>query len=301
MKFMMLFPFVLGLLLWPLRDQDEASPHPPKKVQSLLQSNPQKSEGAAFQVSKSGKGTQAILFLPGFACSGEVWRETRSLYEADFLCYTFTMAGFAGAPAQADPRFREWEKALADYIKREQMKKPIVIGHSMGGVMAMALAADYPDLIEKIVVVDALPCLAAMMNPTFKSKQEPDCRQLIGQISKLEDSAFEERQKLLARQYIADPNYHQKLIDWSMTSDRHTFAQMYCDFSNVDMRQAISQIKCPSLVLMQPYFSNFSSGMKEQYEALPKVDIRYANKGLHFIMYDDPEWFQSQINTFIKS
>jgi hypothetical protein len=31
----------------------------------------------------------------------------------------------------------------------------------------LALASDYPELIEKIIV-DALPCLPALMNPTFK-------------------------------------------------------------------------------------------------------------------------------------
>ncbi|MEO1656069.1 MAG: alpha/beta fold hydrolase, partial [Bacteroidota bacterium] len=140
MKLMMLFPFVLGVLLWPLRDQSEDID--PRSLQAR-ESNPQLPQaelGSAFQVSKSGKGTQALLFIPGFACSGDVWKETRALYEADFLCYTFTMAGFAGAPAQHDPRFRDWEKALADYIKREGMEHPIVIGHSMGGALALALA-----------------------------------------------------------------------------------------------------------------------------------------------------------------
>ena len=41
----------------------------------------------------------------------------------------------------------------------------------MGGGLALALAADYPDLIGKIVVVDALPCLAALSNVSFISKE----------------------------------------------------------------------------------------------------------------------------------
>lgn len=49
-----------------------------------------------FDVLKSGKGKQAILFIPGFASSGEVWNETKAAFEKDFICYTFTMADFAG-------------------------------------------------------------------------------------------------------------------------------------------------------------------------------------------------------------
>jgi len=45
-----------------------------------------------FEVVKSGKGKQSIIFLPGFASSGDVWNETKANFEKDFTCYTFTMA-----------------------------------------------------------------------------------------------------------------------------------------------------------------------------------------------------------------
>ncbi|MDB5089061.1 MAG: Peptidase family S33-like protein [Mucilaginibacter sp.] len=60
----------------------------------------------AFQVSISGKGKQAILFIPGFACSGDVWKETQAALKGDYTFYTFTMAGFAGAPAQASQHLK---------------------------------------------------------------------------------------------------------------------------------------------------------------------------------------------------
>jgi pimeloyl-ACP methyl ester carboxylesterase len=100
-----------------------------------------------FIVKQSGKGNKVLLFIPGFACSSEVWDETKSSYEKDFTCYTLTMPGFAGAPPESSPTFLGWEKEIVNYIQKNKINKPIIIGHSMGGALALAIAADYPDLI----------------------------------------------------------------------------------------------------------------------------------------------------------
>ena len=70
-----------------------------------------------FEVIKTGKGKQAILFIPGFASSGEVWNETKIAFEKDFTCYTLTMAGFAGAKPYPSPSFENWKAGIATYIK----------------------------------------------------------------------------------------------------------------------------------------------------------------------------------------
>jgi hypothetical protein len=49
-----------------------------------------------------------------------------------------------------------------------------------GGGGFMALASDYPE-IEKIIIVDALPCLPALMNPTFKTEEKQDCSAMLNQ------------------------------------------------------------------------------------------------------------------------
>ena len=105
-----------------------------------------------FEVIKSGKGKQSIVFIPGFASSGEVWNETKANFEKNFTCYTLTMAGFAGVKPQPNASFKNWEDTIAAYLKENKIEKPIIIGHSMGGALALAIAADYPDLADRIVV-----------------------------------------------------------------------------------------------------------------------------------------------------
>lgn len=254
-----------------------------------------------FEVLKTGKGKQSIIFIPGFASSGEVWNETKTAFEKDFVCYTLTMSGFAGVKPQPNPSFENWKNEIAAYIKENKIEKPIIIGHSMGGGLTLAIAADYPELIGKIVVVDALPCLAALTDPSFKSKENNDCSSTVNQMTAMTETQFYDMQKQAMPRLLQDTSKLETVINWSVKSDRKTFAQMYCDFFNTDLRNKISTIKCPSLILLESYFINLKPAIEGQYKNLKTANFQYANKGLHFIMYDDTEWYLAQLNNFLKS
>jgi pimeloyl-ACP methyl ester carboxylesterase len=171
----------------------------------------------------------------------------------------------------------------------------------MGGGLALAIASDYQELVEKIIVVDALPCLPALMNPTFKTVDKPDCSTMQTHIISSTNEQFYQMQKMAILQLVADTSKTELVVGWSMKSDRKTFAEMYCDFSNTDLREKIKAIKCPTLILLEPYFKNVKSAIEEQYKNLKTANLHYANKGLHFIMYDDKEWYFDQLDNFIKT
>jgi pimeloyl-ACP methyl ester carboxylesterase len=253
-----------------------------------------------FEVNKTGRGSQSIIFIPGFACSGEVWDETKVNFEKSYTCYTLTMAGFAGVAPQNDPKFQAWESGIATYIQQNEISNPIIIGHSMGGGLAMALAADYPQLISKIIVVDALPCLSALLDPSFKSKENNDCNEIVSQMTAATNEEFYQMQKQAIPQLLANTSKQALVVNWSVMSDRATFAKMYCDFLNTDLREKIATVKCPSLILLESYFINFKPAISEEFKRLKTANLQYASKGLHFIMYDDTEWYNKQLISFIN-
>ncbi len=254
----------------------------------------------SFDVKISGSGKQSIIFIPGFACSGDVWNETKIVFEKKFTCYTLTMAGFAGTKPQENPTFKKWEAEIATFIVQSKIQQPIIIGHSMGGGLAMALAADYPDLVSKIVVVDALPCLMALMNPDFKVKEVAECSEMNEKLLKATSEEFYQMQKKSIPRLLNDVSKQELVVNWSMQTDRETFAEMYCDFSNTDLREKITTIKCPSLILLESYFINFKPAIELQFKNLKTANLKYALKGLHFIMFDDKEWYLNELNGFLN-
>lgn len=253
-----------------------------------------------FEVKVTGHGDKAVIFIPGFASSGAVWDDTRRLFEKDHTCYTLTMAGFAGVPAKGEVTFKNWEKAIADYITSHKISRPTIIGHSMGGALALAIAADYPELPGQIVVVDALPFLAAMRDPSAKAKENADCATAINQFKAMSDEQFAQMQQGTMAMLMADTTHRKQVLDWSMKSDRAVFAGMFCDFSNTDLRSKLGSVRCPALILLESYFVNFKPAIEDQYKLLKTGDYRYATKGLHFIMYDDKDWYEAQLKSFVK-
>jgi pimeloyl-ACP methyl ester carboxylesterase len=253
-----------------------------------------------FEVKISGSGKQAIIFIPGLTCSGEVWDATKAVYEKEYSCYVLTMAGFGGVKPQEKASFNNWETGIAKYIKEHKMDKPILIGHSIGGGLVMALASDYPELVSKIIVVDALPCIGAMGNPNFKPAEKVDNTEKINKIVNATKEEFYESQKSTTQQLVLNGSKQETVLNWSLQSDRKTIAVMFWDYTNVDLREKIANITCPALILLNPYFKFSKPSMEAQYKNLKNVNLQYAEKGSHFIMYDDTEWYDNQLKTFIS-
>jgi pimeloyl-ACP methyl ester carboxylesterase len=251
--------------------------------------------GYSFKVEISGKGAKPVILIPGFSCSGNVWKQTLDSLNPNFKCYTLTMAGFAGTAPEANPNFESWISSIAKYIRDHKIEKPAIIGHSIGGVMALWLAADHPDLVSRVIVVDALPCLSAMFNPAFKAKDTIDCTPMAGRFKAMADKDLYAMQRQNIPTLIADTTHWEEVIQWAMKSDRNTLGSIYCQFANLDLRHKIEKIKCPATILLESYFNNFKPAITMQYVGLKDVKMIYADMGLHFIMYDDKPWYFKEL------
>lgn len=253
-----------------------------------------------LHVMVSGHGKTQAIFIPGFSCSGQVWDETVNKFSKDLTCHVITFPGFAGEPAQGEANLRDWENGITAYIEKNKLGQVVLIGHSIGGGIAMSFAADHPELISKIVVVDAVPYLNALFNPAAKANPNADCSPMVKQFTGMSTEQLYQMQKQIIPSMIADTSKIATAIKWSMDSDRGTMGRIYCQFTNTDLREKIGKIKCPSLILLEAPFQKQDTQLQQQYAALVTKSIHYSTKGLHFIMYDDKDWFFQQLVTFLQ-
>jgi hypothetical protein len=94
---------------------------------------------------------------------------------------------------------------------------------------------------------------------------------------------------------------------WGDRSDRATVANSMAEMMGDDMRQQISRIKAPTLVLgswiaYKDYGAKpiFEQMFKSQYQQLAGVKIELADNARHFIMYDDAAWMYDRIDSFLN-
>jgi len=120
----------------------------------------------SFQFTVKGSG-QPIILIPGLSSHGSVWDETVAKYKNNYQTHVVTLPGFAGVkPMDLSSGFLlPIKQELLEYIEKNNLKNPIVIGHSLGGFMAMLMAIDKPQLFDKIIIVDSAPFFSALQNP----------------------------------------------------------------------------------------------------------------------------------------
>jgi len=254
----------------------------------------------AIKVDKTGKGAP-ILFLPGFMTPGSVWAETAKNLNGKYEAHLVSYAGFNGNTPIAMPWYATIKKELVDYIKSNKLKNLKLIGHSMGGNLAVDLAAELGDVVDKIIIADALACMREVMMPGVPAEALQYESPYNNQMIEMNDDAFLKSATMMA-QGMTTPAEKQDLIkSWILEADRKTYVYGYTDLLKLDVRPALTQIKVPVLILGAPFPTKeiVLPNYEKQYANLANKTLEIAPAGRHYIMFDQPEWLYNQINTFL--
>jgi N-formylmaleamate deformylase len=111
-----------------------------------------------FSVQVRGTGPDVIL-IPGLTSGRDVWSAAVAAVPGHRY-HLVQVAGFAGEPARGNREgtvVGPLADEIARYIVDRRLQRPAIVGHSMGGTLAMMIGARHPNLAGRIMVVDMLP------------------------------------------------------------------------------------------------------------------------------------------------
>jgi pimeloyl-ACP methyl ester carboxylesterase len=117
---------------------------------------PFKSTRISIEVRGSGPD---VILIPGLSASRGVWNGTVAAVPG-YRYHLVQVAGFAGMPADGNstgPVAAPIAGEIARYIASNRLERPAVVGHSMGGSIALMIGARHPGATGQIMVVDMLP------------------------------------------------------------------------------------------------------------------------------------------------
>ena len=253
----------------------------------------------AVHIEKTGKG-QPILFLPGFITPGSVWNETVQQLNGKHQVHLVSYAGFNGFEPIPMPWYETIKNELISYAKENKLKNLKLVGHSMGGSLALDLAAALGDRVSAVVLVDALACFREVMMPGVPASSLQYESKYNQQMLQATDEVFLKTASMMA-QGMTTPADKQELIkQWIAQADRKTYVYGYTDLLKVDARPLLASIQAPVLILGAPFPSKevVLPNFEKQYADLKNKRIEIAPAGRHYIMFDEPLWFYDQINAF---
>ncbi|MCS7030232.1 MAG: alpha/beta hydrolase [Gloeomargarita sp. SKYG116] len=100
--------------------------------------------GLTWRYWVGGAGAQAILFLPGTVHWGEMWFAYLHAWQGDFRVLAPTYP--------AATRVEQLVEGLRQLLRQEQLRRVHLVGHSLGGLIALAFLQQYPVLVDKLVL-----------------------------------------------------------------------------------------------------------------------------------------------------
>jgi len=260
----------------------------------------------SFAVKVIGKGPPVIL-IPGLSCSGAVWDGTVEHLKDRYQCHILTLAGFAGQPRIPAPYLETVRNDLAAYIRSQKLDHPVIIGHSLGGFLALWLASHDPDLPGPLVIVDSYPFLPASFMPNATVETIKPMADKIRASMAVPRPQFVTDSERSVKMMVTRPADLSRIMSWVKNTDPLAAGDATFELFSHDLRGDIGRITSPTFVLgtwiaYKDYITReeVEGRLRKQYARLKNCQIVMAETR-HFIMLDDPKWFHQQVDTFLAN
>ncbi len=98
-----------------------------------------------------------IIILHGLFGLGDNWRTIARLMESDYQCILVDLRNHGRSPHDAVMNFEVMAQDIEELLEEMELDDAVLLGHSLGGKVAMQFATTYPELTRKLIVVDIAP------------------------------------------------------------------------------------------------------------------------------------------------
>lgn len=238
-----------------------------------------------------------LVILHGFFASSRNWRQIAEKLSAKFHVYVPDMRNHGLSPHALLMDYPSMTADLKAFLDQRGIKKANLLGHSMGGKVAMWFALNYPESVDKLIVVDIAPV-----------SYQHSFDRIIEALKALPLNEISNRKQAEAMLAAAIPelNYRQFLLQ-NLVLDRGEY-RWRIDLDIFD-RMAPNIIAFPDTELSAPFTGNalFIAGADSDYVKPDDIAVLFpeatasviANAG-HWVHVQQSDIFMQQVESFIQ-
>lgn len=262
-----------------------------------------------ISVRSIGTGSPVVL-IPGLSTPRAVWNGIAPELARNHRVLLVQVNGFSGDDPGANLQPGVLDGITADlsaYLTSHAIEHAKLIGHSMGGLVAMKFAKAHPDQVDRVMVVDALPFFAVLMDPNatveaVKPSAEMMRTKIAATYGKPADPAtIEANVKSLALK----PESIASMKQWAAAADPRVTSEALYEDLTTDLRPELSALTKPVTIIVPWSKQGFGEEAtlafyKRQYAAAPNVSFVGVGDAGHFVMLDQPQAFAAAVDAFVK-
>lgn len=246
-----------------------------------------------FTVEVAGQGPDVIL-IPGLTAGRDVWRATAAALPG-YRYHLLQIAGFAGAPAggnRAGAILAPLADEIARYMIDRRLVRPAIVGHSMGGTLAMMIGARTPALAGRIMVVDMLPEPVGLIGGSAAGLAP-----FAGSLGRMMQTPGGRRLFATLMDAFSPPN------GGNRNSDPDVVGRATHELMTTDLTPLLPRIRAPLTVVYGSADPGLRNALDRQFAAAyaPVRNarlIRIDGSG-HMVMLDQPARFRAALRTFL--
>lgn len=252
-----------------------------------------------------------VILIPGLSSSPEVWDDLTEALKGRYRVHRVHIQGFAGAPVgdnASGPVSAPVAEDLARYVAEQGLTRPAVIGHSMGGTIAMMLAARHPDSVGRLMVVDMVPFMGAMFGPpgTTAESVAPMADQIYAGMTAGPLEQYRQQAAAGVTSMINTESRRAGPLEDAAASDRQVSSAAFRELIVTDLRPELGRITAPTRVLYVKFNDarmtpKITDGIyRASFANLPGAQLKRIDDSAHFIMLDQPALFAAEVNAFLQ-
>ena len=278
---------------------DTAATTPAEQTQSangstLLATEP---DGVHIEYRIVGKGNPAIVLIHGWATDANYWNAQIDPLKAKYTVVAIDLAGHGGSTkSRTDWSMEKYGEDVTTVLQRIPNQQLILVGHSMGGTVALEAARTLGNRVIGIIVVDALKSAGLPPLPAaeIQKRVAPFRTDFIGSVRKyVTEELFEKG---------ADPMFVQKVAyDMSLEPPEVGVPSLEALLS-MDLKSVLADIKVPVLAINSDLGATDDARIRK---SLPSFKSDVIPHTSHFLMMEVPDEFNPilmrDIDTLVRN
>lgn len=249
-----------------------------------------------------------VLLIPGLATSRNVWRSTVDAITG-YRYHLVQVRGFAGeqpaANSEPGPLLERLAEEISRFIREQHLSRVAVVGHSLGGTLALMTAASLPGTVVKTMVVDNVPFGAMLfagagVTSSQARKIGADARQ------RLFGSGWQAGMPAIYATMIGSDADRETYIEQAQSSDGDIAGRLFEEVAATDLRPRLRWIRGPVRILYVgssdiPSAQDPADALyREAYRDVPTATFERISNSRHFIMLDQPHRFWEELRQFLR-
>jgi 3-oxoadipate enol-lactonase len=248
---------------------------------------------------KGDSATTPLVFLHGIGGAGRGWRHQLETFGDRYYAIGWDMPGYGGSKQLPEPSIPAFAEALKDFLAQIGARKPVLVGHSIGGMIVQRFMVDYPELAGAIVLAQTTSAFGSSDGEW--QKNFIDAR--LGPLDRGETMVS------MAPKLVAgligdnpDPAGLELARDCMASVKPDTYRASMKAMIGFDLRKNIADIKIPTLVLSGSKDNNAPAKTMAKMAGLVPGSTYVELEGVgHLASFERPREFNEVLADFLKT